>query len=213
MGKWLTVNTLDCRSIGRRLGSPRDHWFLHTPITFPPCYPRLQTPTGSKSYCIGYNLLGINADQGRNTLAGGNTINSALRRKCCGENSLTLFRPRWRCAIIVLHLRVSTALATFLRLLYPLTPFSMLKSYFAPLMSRDAVRLWIYISQRWSAGHPVSTRSFFIVRRVWVSNNTSIFDPLLTGKTRSVLNLKHENANDLLDMKSELIICANMSGT
>ena len=86
-------------------------------------YPRLQTPTGSKAYCIGHNFVGLNADQGGNTVVGGNTINSALRRKCCGGNSLTLLRPRWRCAIIVLHLRVSTALATFLRLLYPLTRF------------------------------------------------------------------------------------------
>jgi hypothetical protein len=111
-------------------------------------YPRLRTTTGSKAYCIEHDWVGLNTDQGGSTVVGGNTINSALRRKYCGGNSLTLLRPRWRFAIIVLHLRVFTALATFLRLLYPLTPFSILESYFAPLLSRGAARLSIYISQR-----------------------------------------------------------------
>jgi hypothetical protein len=88
----------------------------------------------------------LNADQGENTVVGGNTINSALRPKCCGGNSLTLLRSRSRCAIIVLLLRVVTNLATFLRLLYPLTPFSMLKSYFATFVSRCSAIIDLYIA-------------------------------------------------------------------
>ena len=65
---------------------------------------------------------------------------------------------------IVCHFLVNNRFSTSIKT-NGATCTEILKSYFAPLLSQGAVRLLIYISQRWSAGHGSQRRVFFCTKR------------------------------------------------